>query len=40
MSNNQINEQGHGAGPLAAQKLMELGADVLLTGNGPGGKAA
>jgi predicted Fe-Mo cluster-binding NifX family protein len=40
VGNSEINEQGHGAGPLAAQKLVELGADVLLTGNGPGGKAA
>ncbi len=40
VNNSAINEQGHGAGPLAAQRLMQLGANVLLTGNGPGGKAA
>lgn len=40
VDNSEIGGQGHGAGPLAVQKLMDLQADVLLTGNGPGGKAA
>jgi predicted Fe-Mo cluster-binding NifX family protein len=38
--NRAIEEVAHGAGPRTAQKLFEMGADVLITGNGPGGNAA
>jgi predicted Fe-Mo cluster-binding NifX family protein len=38
--NRAIEDEAHGAGPKTAQKLFELGADVLITGNGPGGNAA
>ncbi|MBU1700269.1 MAG: NifB/NifX family molybdenum-iron cluster-binding protein [Candidatus Eisenbacteria bacterium] len=38
--NSAIEKESHGAGPKAAQKLVELGANVLITGNGPGGNAA
>ncbi len=38
--NNAIDKEAHGAGPRTAQKLAEFGADVLITGNGPGGNAA
>ncbi len=38
--NRDVEHEAHGAGPRTAQKLMELGADVLITGNGPGGNAA
>ena len=38
--NRQISEQAHGAGPQSARKLFELQANVLITGNGPGGNAA
>lgn len=38
--NRTIENEAHGAGPKTAQKLFELQADVLITGNGPGGNAA
>ena len=38
--NRAIENEAHGAGPRTAQKLFELGADILITGNGPGGNAA
>jgi len=38
--NRAIEKEAHGAGPKTARKLFELGADVLITGNGPGGNAA
>lgn len=38
--NRAIENVAHGAGPETAQKLFELKADVLITGNGPGGNAA
>jgi len=38
--NRAIENEAHGAGPQTAQKLFELGPDVLITGNGPGGNAA
>ena len=40
VDNSAIDEEAHGAGPRTAQKLAELGASVLVTGNGPGGNAA
>ena len=40
VSNKDVEGEAHGAGPKAAQKLSELGAKVLITGNGPGGNAA
>ncbi len=38
--NREIENEAHGAGPKTSQKLFELGAKVLITGNGPGGNAA
>ncbi len=38
--NSQSGKAAHGAGPLTAQKAYELGPDVIITGNGPGEKAA
>jgi len=38
--NREIANVAHGAGPQTAQKLFELKADILITGNGPGGNAA
>ncbi|OQY32378.1 MAG: dinitrogenase iron-molybdenum cofactor biosynthesis protein [Spirochaetaceae bacterium 4572_59] len=38
--NRAIEKEAHGAGPRTAQKLSEYGAQVLITGNGPGGNAA
>ncbi len=38
--NRAIENEAHGAGPKTAQKLAEYKADVLITGNGPGGNAA
>jgi len=37
--NSEVENEAHGAGPKAAQKLFELGAQILITGNGPGGNA-
>ena len=37
---SSISEAGHGAGPKMAKQAMDLGVDVIVTGNGPGGKAA
>jgi len=37
--NRAIENEAHGAGPKTAQKLFELKANVLVTGNGPGGNA-
>ena len=37
--NRAIEGAAHGAGPKTAQKLAEVGAQVLITGNGPGGNA-
>jgi predicted Fe-Mo cluster-binding NifX family protein len=37
--NRAIESEAHGAGPKTAQKLSEFKADVLITGNGPGGNA-
>jgi predicted Fe-Mo cluster-binding NifX family protein len=34
--NREILKVAHGAGPQTAQKLHELQANVLVTGNGPG----
>jgi predicted Fe-Mo cluster-binding NifX family protein len=38
--NSEVEKDAHGAGPKTAQKLFDLGAQVLITGNGPGGNAA
>jgi predicted Fe-Mo cluster-binding NifX family protein len=38
--NRDIENEAHGAGPKTSQKLFELGANILITGNGPGGNAA
>jgi len=38
--NRDIENEAHGAGPKTSQKLFEMGPQVLITGNGPGGNAA
>lgn len=38
--NRTIGETAHGAGPETSKKLFELGPNILITGNGPGGNAA
>lgn len=40
LDNRDSSKDAHGAGPKTAQKLFELKADVLITGNGPGVNAA
>jgi predicted Fe-Mo cluster-binding NifX family protein len=40
VSNKDVENEAHGAGPKAAQKLAEQKVKVLITGNGPGGNAA
>ncbi|MCK9449309.1 MAG: hypothetical protein M0Q41_10090 [Bacteroidales bacterium] len=39
IDNNDIRQAEHGAGVAMAQKLFETGAQVLITGNGPGDSA-
>ncbi len=39
IDNQDVKNDAHGAGPKTAQKLFELNANVLITGNGPGGNA-
>jgi predicted Fe-Mo cluster-binding NifX family protein len=39
IDNRSIREVAHGAGPKTAQRIFELKADILITGNGPGGNA-
>ena len=38
--NTAIENEAHGAGPKTARKASEFGAQVLITGNGPGRNAA
>ncbi len=40
IDNRDIAEQAHGAGPKTAQRIFEVGPDVVITGNGPGNNAA
>jgi len=40
VNNKDVENEAHGAGPKAAQKLAEQSIKVLVTGNGPGGNAA
>lgn len=40
MDNRAVAEEAHGAGPQTAKVLFDMGAKVLITGNGPGGNAA
>ena len=37
--NQAVEDEAHGAGTKTSQKLFDLGADVLITGNGPGNTA-
>lgn len=40
VDNRDVSAMAHGVGPKTAQKIHELGVEVLITGNGPGGNAA
>ncbi len=40
VDNRSVGQEAHGAGPKTAQKIFDLNAEVLITGNGPGGNAA
>ncbi len=40
LDNTSAAAEAHGAGPLTAQRVAEAGAQVVITGNGPGGNAA
>ncbi len=40
IDNSDITGEAHGVGPLAAQKMFEVKPDAIITGNGPGNKAA
>ena len=38
--NRHIENEAHGAGPKTAKIIFDSGADILITGNGPGENAA
>lgn len=38
--NRHIENEAHGAGPKTAKLIYDTGADVIITGNGPGENAA
>ena len=38
--NRDISNEDHGAGPKTAKLMYDTGAEVLITGNGPGENAA
>lgn len=40
IDNKDVENDAHGAGPKTAQRLFKFKANVLITGNGPGGNAA
>ena len=40
VDNKEVEQHEHGAGPITAQKLFNLAAEVVITGNGPGKNAA
>lgn len=40
IDNRDIQNEAHGAGPRTAQRFIESGASILITGNGPGDNAA
>ena len=40
IDNTSVINEAHGAGPKTAQRLFEENANILITGNGPGGNAA
>lgn len=40
VDNREADLEAHGVGPVTSQKLYDMGAEVLITGNGPGVKAA
>jgi len=40
MDNREVENESHGAGTKTSQKIFELGPQVLITGNGPGGNAS
>ena len=40
VDNREIISQEHGAGPMTAQKVLDINPDVVVTGNGPGGNAS
>ncbi len=40
VDNTDVTYEAHGAGPKTAQRLFGEKAEILITGNGPGGNAA
>lgn len=39
LDNHELTEVSHGAGPKAAQKILGIDANIIITGNGPGEKS-
>jgi predicted Fe-Mo cluster-binding NifX family protein len=40
IDNRKTAEASHGVGPVTAKIIHDAGADIIITGNGPGNKAA
>jgi predicted Fe-Mo cluster-binding NifX family protein len=40
INNRDVQSEAHGAGPRTAQRFIESGVSILITGNGPGDNAA
>lgn len=40
LDNSDIKNESHGAGPKTVQKIFDMKPDIIITGNGPGDKAA
>lgn len=40
IDNRSVSQMEHGVGPKTAQMINDLGAGIVITGNGPGGNAA
>ena len=40
LDNSEIRNEAHGAGPKTVQKIFDMEPDIIITGNGPGDKAA
>ena len=39
IDNRDVANEAHGAGPQTAKKIFDAGAEIIITGNGPGGNA-
>ncbi len=40
IDNRDVEDEAHGAGPRTVRLVLEQGAEIIITGNGPGGNAS